>query len=295
MSLGGLSADDNYSRAFAASSDGWTIVGEAQIDDPQVAAAAFIWDPVFGMRRIADVLTNDFGVDLEGWDLRHARSISDDGQTIVEVGFNPDGNLEGWVATIPSWRQHTVVASNPPDGIIDARQDFSTSGLTRRGFDRVRLTLATAFRDPVTHGPINVTNFSLDDSLGNAPALVSLVPVPGYPTTFDIVFEDPINPGAWSTLSLAVERPDGLIAEASVAIGFLPADADGDGTSAPSDILRLIDDLNGVHDPPMEHWQCDIDRSGVCGPPDILRLIDLLNGVNTSRAWLNVSLPPRPE
>ncbi|MDO8629882.1 MAG: hypothetical protein Q7R41_05265 [Phycisphaerales bacterium] len=290
--LGGITADDYSSTAYATSSDGWRVVGKVQGNSG--GEHAFIWDPVLGMRRIADVLTYDYGVDLEGWWLPEAFGISDDGQTIVGTARNPDGIYEGFVATIPSWTAYTIIKSDPPDGIIDARQDFSASGLTRRGFDRVRLTFATAFRDPATHGAMNVTNFSLADSLGNAPALVGVVPVPGDPTTFDILFEDPINPGAWSTLSLAVERPDGLIADAHVTIGFLPGDVNGDGTSAPVDILDLIDDLNHVRVPALNEWQCDIDRSALCAPPDILRLIDLLNGANTSRPWNGATLPPRP-
>jgi hypothetical protein len=135
-------------------------------------------------------------------------------------------------------------------------------------------------------------SFVLTDTDGQAPAVVGLVALEGHPTTFDVVFEDPINPGAWSTLSVQVERPDGLIAEAQVLIGFLPGDVDGGGTSAPSDILALIDGLNGVRN--LAVWQCDIDRSGLCTPADILREIDLLNGVRTSQPWLHVRLQPRP-
>jgi probable HAF family extracellular repeat protein len=293
VSLGGLSTADLYGTAFATSSDGWTVVGKAQVN-PQIAEAAFIWDPVFGMRRIADVLTNVYGVDLDGWDLRTAYSVSDDGQTIVGVGFNPDGNLEGWVATIPSWRQYTIIASDPPDGIIDARQDFSTSGLTRRGYDRVRLTMATAFNDPTTHGPLDVGSFVVEDSNGTAPEIVGVSPIVGNPTAFDVVFSDPITPGTWTTLSVNVERPDGTVASDRVRVGFLPGDVNGDGTSAPVDILELIDGLNGVVVPPLHDWQCDIDRSALCAPADILREIDLLNGARTSRPWNGVRLPPQP-
>lgn len=293
MSLGGLSAADLNGTAFATSSDGWTVVGKAQVN-PHIAEAAFIWDPVFGMRRITDVLTNVYGVDLDGWDLRTAYGVSDDGQTIVGLGFNPDGNLEGWVATIPSWTAYTIIESDPPDGIIDARQDFSTSGLTRRGFDRVRLAFATAFKDPTSHGQLALGNFTLGDSNGTAPEIVGVVPVVDKPTTFDIVFSDPITPGVWTTLTANVERPDGLVVSDRVRVGFLPGDVNGDGTSAPVDILDLIDDLNHVRVPALNEWQCDIDRSALCAPPDILREIDLLNGAHTSRPWNGVRLPPRP-
>lgn len=292
--LGGLTADDHSSTAYATatSSDGWRVVGRVQ--GRFSGDEAFLWDPVFGMRRIADVLTDDYGVDLKGWELLEAFGMSDDGQTIVGTARNPDGNLEGFVATIPSWTAYTIIKSDPPDGIIDARQDLSASGLTRRGFDRVRIYLATAFRDPVTHGPMVETNFTLTDSLGLAPTVVGVVPVPGQPTTFDIVFSDPINPGAWTVLSFAVERPDGLVANESLTIGFLPGDVNGDGTSNARDITALIDSLNTVPGRVRPPMSTDINGSGATNAQDIVRLIDLLNGVNTSHRWLNARLPPRP-
>ncbi len=60
--------------------------------------AAFVWDPVWGMRSLQDVLENDYDLDLAGWTLTMARGISPNGRYIVGEGINPDGNREGWVA-----------------------------------------------------------------------------------------------------------------------------------------------------------------------------------------------------
>ena len=38
---------------------------------------------------------------LSGWTLTEARAISDDGLTIAGLGFDPHGNTQGWIATIP--------------------------------------------------------------------------------------------------------------------------------------------------------------------------------------------------
>jgi hypothetical protein len=62
---------------------------------------AFIWDAENGMRNLKDVLENDYGLDLNGWILRRANGISDDGLVIVGAGTNPYGFDEAWVATIP--------------------------------------------------------------------------------------------------------------------------------------------------------------------------------------------------
>jgi hypothetical protein len=50
------------------------------------------------MRSLQSVLTNDFGLDLAGWQLTIARGISADGLTITGYGVNPNGNTEAWVA-----------------------------------------------------------------------------------------------------------------------------------------------------------------------------------------------------
>jgi len=86
------------SRALAASADGSVVVGKSYS-----AYVAFIWDAVNGMRDLREVLVNDFGLDLSGWTLERAHAISADGLTIVGVGTNPDGNEEGWVATLPHY------------------------------------------------------------------------------------------------------------------------------------------------------------------------------------------------
>jgi hypothetical protein len=79
-----------------------------------------------------------------------------------------------------------------------------------------------------------------------------------------------------------------------VCVGWLPADANGDGTSSPVDILAIIDNLNSRLEPPLEIWQCDINRSSLCEPSDILRLIDLLNGAGVYDSWNGQSLPACP-
>jgi hypothetical protein len=43
-----------------------------------------------------------------------------------------------------------------------------------------------------------------------------------------------------------------------------PADASSSGVASPTDILKLVDHLNGVLPIPLHAWQCDINRSGAC-------------------------------
>ncbi len=62
--------------------------------------------------------------------------------------------------------------------------------------------------------------------------------------------------------------------------------ADNAGMSSSTDILSLVDAINGVTPFPIE--QTDLDRSGVVSPSDILREIDLLNGAGEFDMWIGV-------
>lgn len=98
VSLGDLPNGWHYSNAYAVSGDGSVVVGSS-LTSPY--PEAFIWDATHGMRSLRDVLTADFGVNLDGWVLQEATGISDDGLTIVGNGLNPAGQWEGWVAVVP--------------------------------------------------------------------------------------------------------------------------------------------------------------------------------------------------
>lgn len=88
------------SEAYAVSADGLVVVGMCYSESQQFGEA-FIWDETNGMRSLQDILISDYNLDLSGWTLRSAESISDDCLTIVGTGYNPAGYMEGWVATIP--------------------------------------------------------------------------------------------------------------------------------------------------------------------------------------------------
>jgi probable HAF family extracellular repeat protein len=95
VSIGGLPGAEN-SDAWSVSGDGSVVVGVSSI--PQ--AEPFIWDAARGMRNLADVLRDDYGLaaSLVGWNLNTAWDISEDGRTIVGNGLAPDGVVRPFVA-----------------------------------------------------------------------------------------------------------------------------------------------------------------------------------------------------
>jgi probable HAF family extracellular repeat protein len=96
--LGTLPGHD-HSYAVATSGDGSVIVGMSELAGSDVTP--FLWTESAGVLRIDDILI-DSGVDLTGWTLENVRAISDDGNSIVGGGINPDGIEEGWLARLES-------------------------------------------------------------------------------------------------------------------------------------------------------------------------------------------------
>lgn len=176
-----------------------------------------------------------------------------------------------------------ILFVEPPDGVVDARQPHPPqSALVLQGIDTFiveapprsdALSCWTICETAVDHTGVRNNVRHVSDN-GDGTATVSLV--------------RPITPGAVTTLTYT---DDDGIATTGVFTSH-PANVNADSQSSPSDILKVIDYLNGAAASRWGLYSEDIDHSGVLGPPDILRVIDLLNGAGEyERAWLNVWLP----
>lgn len=94
--LGSLAGAAGNSRPTATSSDGSVVVGASE--NSSGGQSAFRWDQQTGMRSMTDLLTAS-GVDMTGWSLYSADSISANGRVIAGIGrVGGDPLLTVWIA-----------------------------------------------------------------------------------------------------------------------------------------------------------------------------------------------------
>ena len=63
---------------------------------------AFVWSVASNqMRSLRELIQEDLGVDLSGWTLDKPPVISADGQTMIALAINPEGDAEAFVTYLP--------------------------------------------------------------------------------------------------------------------------------------------------------------------------------------------------
>ncbi|MCC5941917.1 MAG: BspA family leucine-rich repeat surface protein [Balneolaceae bacterium] len=104
------------SVARGVSADGSVVVGwsRGELNEDR---DAFVWTEATGMRRLQDVLEDEYGLDLTGWSLREAYDISDDGSVIVGWGRDPENERRVFRVTLtePSVIIVNSATDNPHD------------------------------------------------------------------------------------------------------------------------------------------------------------------------------------
>jgi len=167
-----------------------------------------------------------------------------------------------------------VTGSTPPNCATDARQPTSLDGTVSFGWDAITID----FTCDTTAANVQASDFAVTVDSGVPPAILSGVT---SGNSIALQLDGAIPVGQWTCITYT---PSGE----KTCLGYLPADVNGDGTSTPSDILAVIDSLNGVIPRPV--YATDADRSGVAGPEDILRVIDLLNGAASLPVFLDATI-----
>lgn len=115
-------------------------------------------------------------------------------------------------------------------------------------------------------------------------SIASVLPVAGSPGVHKIVLDHPITAGATTTISYR---------HGNNAMRFTshPGNADANTVTSPSDILGLIDMINGVIPKPWGVYSCDINHNGVCGESDVSAELNLLYGAQGFANWNYTGLP----
>ncbi len=103
----------------------------------------------------------------------------------------------------------------------------------------------------------------------------------GVPGVYEVQLNRPISGAHWTRITYTHSGGNSCVAYAS-----LPGDIDANGTTAPADILKLIDCcLNQICTPAHGSYTCDINRDGVWDSADNTELQALLNGTDKYLTW----------
>jgi len=92
------------SRAASVTANGYRVVGSFCPETPCAGwrfESALYWTADTGPQELAEVLTDDFGVDLGGWRLITVSDVSDLGLVLVGTAEDPNGQLGYFVARLP--------------------------------------------------------------------------------------------------------------------------------------------------------------------------------------------------
>ena len=99
--LGFLGAAEGVfeSKATGVSADGSIVVGESRTASGK---EGFVWTAASGeMSSLRDVIEADAGVDLTGWTLDKPPVMSADGESMVALATNPEGEKQAFITYLP--------------------------------------------------------------------------------------------------------------------------------------------------------------------------------------------------
>ena len=226
-------------------------------DDPLAPDSGIGTAPIVNMGAYEGADCNGNGV-LDDEDL--ATGYSDD---LNENGF-PDECEPGL----------TIAATDPPNGAIDARKPHDENGANPCGWETVDIT----FDGPMMY--LTPLDFTVEEegADGIPPSVTCTEYVDSQ--TVRVHLSEMIEVRAWTTVTHVGSG-------SGVTLGYLPADADGSGTSNANDIVVVVDAVSAGG--PL--YQYDTDRSGTITGNDIIVLVDLLNGAGAWDAYYGTALP----
>jgi len=196
-SVGDLAGGATDCRLLGLNLNGTRAVGKGTDGD---GAAAVIWNSALGLRKLTTVL-EERGMDVTGWNLTEANSISADGLVIGGNGINPSGVEQAWVITnadalflpVPPLPVITSFTASPaviaPGGT--STLSWTTTGATSVGVSPGSASLALSGSTPVTPSATQIYTLTATDSIGREVTATTTVTInqppvfPGFATTTD--------------------------------------------------------------------------------------------------------------
>lgn len=202
----------------------------------------------------------------------------------------------------------TLLKTSPFNATIDRLEDFNdlTAPPVEAGTKVVIMTFSHEVRKPGS-GDVDTSCFTVTSTCADPdpacvnnvlPTVTTVVKDTGNPKKYTLTLDKQIVPGHWTTIIADVEMAAAPYASIRsdpfdrVDLGFLPGDTTADGTVTTADYDRLVEVLLGQYEEDLSLH--DVNRDGVVTTADRGRLLELFAGVETTRAWLNYTLPARP-
>lgn len=164
IGLGFLPGFSSSSNALGVSADGSIVFGTISSGS---ANQAFIWDASNGMKSVQQLLVNDFGLDLTGWQLTTMRGISADGLTLIGNGLNPNGQFEAWIANLAP----STPGTTPNNPLLPTPDPSNPNGFTFPGVTVGNGGLGTT--TPIFFDPI--VSVGYDYSVTGGPLFASVL------------------------------------------------------------------------------------------------------------------------
>lgn len=180
----------------------------------------------------------------------------------------------------------TIALVTPPDGTVDARQPNAPGALLPRlGIGSPDESVTVTLDPPITGGTRCFVLCETDsDPVLGGNGITAVADDGGG--SYTLTLDHAIAPGAVTTIEYESDAGGPVILTAH------PSNADAGPAASEDDLVELADCcLVGGCAPAWGSYSCDIDRSGGSAPSDLLRAIDLLNGADGYEVWLGTALP----
>lgn len=180
--------------------------------------------------------------------------------------------------------QAMVLDVFPAPGIIDARQPSPPGGTPSQGIGSALEPVTVFLEGPGSTDTACWELCETDDGGLGANAVAVVTDVGG--NAYELTLLRPITTNAVTSIAYS-----GSTGGPAPTYTSHPANANADSVAGVTDVLFLIDVINGSATSPFGEYSEDIDRSGLLGASDVLRTIDLLNGTD---AYPEQNLSPLP-